>query len=140
MAQDFSKKMTIVIREDVESWQLTNTVGHIAAFLGNKMTEQFDTGTYFVSKDGLTFPRNSQYAIIVLKATREQLENLACELRKLKLIWIVYVQDMIDMIDDEKLAKAFSGKPSDQMDILGIGMFGLKEELKTLTHALQLWK
>lgn len=29
MVQDLSKKITIVLREDLISWQLTNTVGHI---------------------------------------------------------------------------------------------------------------
>ena len=51
MIQDFSKKMTVVLREDLVSWQLTNTIGHIAAYLGNKMSEPFDTGEAFVSKD-----------------------------------------------------------------------------------------
>ncbi|MBI3442534.1 MAG: hypothetical protein HY007_02105 [Candidatus Sungbacteria bacterium] len=48
MTQDFSKKMTVVLREDLASWQLTNTIGHIAAYLGNKMSEPFDTGEFFV--------------------------------------------------------------------------------------------
>ncbi|MHB8652168.1 MAG: hypothetical protein ACYC8S_03475 [Minisyncoccota bacterium] len=56
--------MTIVVREDVASWQLTNTVGHIAAYLGNKMSVPFDTGEHFVSRDGTSFPRNSQFPVV----------------------------------------------------------------------------
>ena len=132
--------MTIVVREDVASWQLTNTIGHITAYLGNKMSEPFDTGKYFVSKDGFNFPRNSQFPIIALKATKEQLGGIAQELRSSNLLWIVYVQEMIDMIDDEELAIAFSTTITQEMNILGIGIFGLKEEIKTLTHGLKLWK
>ena len=140
MAQDFSKKMTIVLREDLASWPLTNTIGHIAAYLGNKMADPFDTGKYFASKDGFDLPRNSQYAIVALKATKDELKDLAARLRGGSLSHIVYVQEMIDMIDDEELAKALSTVSSAEMDILGIGVFGPKDELKKLTGTLQLWK
>ena len=140
MMQDFSKKMTVVLREDLASWQLTNTIGHVTAYLGNKMSEPFNTGEYFVSKDGIKFPRNSQFAVVVLRATKDELKNLAARLRDTKLSLIVYVQEMIDMIDDEELEKILSTIHSDEMDILGIGVFGAKDDLKELTGALRLWK
>ena len=130
----------MVLRDDLASWQLTNTIGHIAAFLGNKIREPFDTGEFFVSKDGMQYPRNSQFPVIALKATKEELANLVKKLREQKLLWIAYIQEMIDMIDDEELANTLSQKTSDEMNILGVGIFGPKEELKPLTEGLQLWK
>ncbi len=138
--QDFSKKMTLVLREDLASWQLTNTIGHVAAYLGNKMSEPFDTGEFFVSKDGMNFPRNSQFAVVTLRATKDELKNLAAKLHDTQLSWIIYVQEMIDMIDDKELAGALNTIQADEMSILGIGMFGPKEELKVLTGMLRLWK
>lgn len=138
--QDFSKKMTIVLREDLASWQLANTIGHIAAYLGNKMSEPFDTGKYFASKDGINFPRNSQFAVVALKANKDDLKNLAAGLHGTKFSWIVYFQEMIDMIDDEELTRALSAVQADEMNILGIGLFGPKDELKELTGKLKLWK
>jgi|SRR3989344_2548230 len=140
MIQDFSKKMTIVLRDDIASWQLTNTIGHIAAYLGNKMSEPFDTGEYFVSKNGVKFPRNSQFPIVTLRATKDELKSLATKLYDSNLSWIVYVQEMIDIIDDEELTKALRTVSSGEMNILGIGMFGPMDELKELTSMLRLWK
>jgi len=140
MIQDFSKKMTVVLRENLASWQLTNTIGHIAAYLGNKMSEPFDTGEFFASKDEINFPRNSQFPIVALKADEDQLRNLAGRLKNSHLSWIVYVQEMIDMIDDEELASVLKTKTFKDIDILGIGIFGPKEELKTLTGEFKLWK
>lgn len=140
MIQDFSRKMTIVLRDDLVSWQLTNTIGHVAAYLGNKMSEPFDTGDYFISKDNLNYPRNSQFPIITLKAARDDLLRLVEKLRQSKLLWITYVQEMIDMIDDEELAKSLNNKSSTEMNVLGVGIFGLKEDLKLLTDGLRLWK
>lgn len=140
MQQDFSKKMTIVLREDLASWQLTNTVGHIAAYLGNKMSDPFDTGEYFVSKDGESLPRNSQFAIVTLKATKDELGDLVTRVRDSDLLYIVYVQEMIDMIDDEELAQKLNTVEANKLDILGIGIFGPREQLKNLTGTLKLWK
>ncbi len=138
--QDFSKKMTIVVREDIASWQLTNTVGHIAAYLGNKMSAPFDTGKYFASSDGLDFPRNSQFPLVVLSSSKNNLEDLSLKLRDSDLLWIVYVQEMIDMTNDDEIAESLKNISSQAMDILGIGIFGAKEKLKEFTGAFKLWK
>lgn len=140
MTQDFSRKMVIVLRDDLASWQLANTIGHIAAYLGNKMSEPFDTGNYFVSRDNLNYPRNSQFPIITLKTSQDDLLNLVEKLHQSGLLWIGYVQEMIDMIDDEELARSLSNKTSQEMDMLGVGIFGSKEELKQFTDGLKLWK
>lgn len=140
MTQDFSKKMSIVIREDVASWQLTNSVGHIAAYLGNKMKESFDTGGHFISKDEVSLPRNSQFPIVTLRANAQELSVLAQALLKENMLQIIYVQEMIDEIDDEKLSEILRQKTFHEMNVLGIGIFGNVEELKKLTSGLKLWK
>lgn len=140
MPQDFTKKMTIVIREDLASWQLTNTIGHIAAYLGNKMNEPFDTGENYTTKDGLKLPRSSQFAVVALKASVEELKSLCLGIQASGVTWIVYVQEMIDMADDEELAKHLNQIESDKLNILGIGLFGPKDELKKITGNLKLWK
>jgi hypothetical protein len=104
------------------------------------MSDPFDTGAYFVSKDGKNLPRNSQFAIVALRATRDELGGLAKIVRDSKLLHIVYVQEMIDMIDDEELAQKLNTVETKEMNILGIGIFGPKDELKNLTGALKLWK
>lgn len=44
MKQDFSKKIAIIVDRKLESWQVFNTIAHIAAYIGNKMEDKFDTG------------------------------------------------------------------------------------------------
>ncbi len=140
MTQDFTKKVTVILKEGLASWQLTNTMGHITAYLGNKMPVPFDTGEFFVTKDGVHLPRNSQFPIIALSAKPEQLKALSTQIRNSGLLSIVYTQDMIGTTDDEKLAQAITDKNFEELDILGIGMFGPVETLKSLTGGLKLWK
>lgn len=142
MPQDFSKKMTIAVREDIASWQLTNTVGHIAAYLGNKMQDAFDTGDNFSTKDGVQIPRNSQFPVVTLSGSHAALHTLARTLQEgaPNVKWIVYVQEMIDHSDDTELTTALSEINSGALSILGIGLFGEKEILKKLTSGMKLWK
>ncbi len=66
MNQDFTKRISIVVDKNLPNWQVLNTVGHISAYFGNKLASEFGTGDYFVTKDGINLPRNTQYPIIVL--------------------------------------------------------------------------
>jgi hypothetical protein len=138
--QDFGKKMTIVLREDLGSWQLTNTIGHIAAYLGNKMREPFDTGESFVTKDGKKIPRNSQFPSVALKATPQELKEISVKLETSGVLWVIYTPEMIEMINDDELSRAISQITCDELNILGIGLFGAKDKLKELTGSLKLWK
>ena len=140
MAQDFSKKIAIVARQDIAIWQVMNAVAHISAYMGNKMQESFDTGEYFITKDGKNHPRNSQYAIIVLDGTAEDLQNLMQEVRKTNLLFHGFIREMIETTDDEEITTILSKKADNEIEYLGVGMFGIKEEVDALTKKFSLWK
>ncbi len=80
MKQEFNKKMAIVVNKNLESWQVLNTVSRIAAYLGNKMKDRFDTGEYFQTKDNKNHPikwmmRLSTWELVYLEKMKK-LESL----------------------------------------------------------------
>lgn len=105
MQQDFSRKITVVIDKTLPSWQVLNTIAHISAYFGNKMSEPFDTGDNFVTKDGVSLPRNSQFPIIALAAnSAEALKNLAQKVRGNEDVEsMFYIKEMIETTDDSEL-------------------------------------
>jgi hypothetical protein len=138
--QDFTKKAVIVVRRDIEPWQITNTIAHIAAYLGNKLGERFDTGEYFVTKDGVQHPRNSQYAIIVLEGNQDDLRVLSAEARTRNILHLDFIRGMIDTNDDAELEGWVKEKDDKDTEYLGVGVFGGKDELKEITGKFKLWK
>ncbi len=138
--QDFDQKLVIVIDPSQEKWKIMNTSAHTAAYLGNKMSSEFDTGKYFTTEDGKNLPRNSQYPIVTLSATKEQLKELVTEVRESGLLYLGYVPEMMDTTDDKKLAKILSEKTDGQIVYTGVGIFGPKEEVDKLTKNFSLWK
>ncbi len=140
MSQDFTKKMAIVVRNDLESWQVLNTVAHCSAFLGNKIKESFDTGEPFLTSDNKPFPRNSQYPIVSLSAKAGQLPALLEQTRASGLLYIAFIREMIDTTVDQEIIDGLKNKTEAQTELLGIGIFGENEAVKTLTKKFSLWK
>ncbi len=137
--QDFTKRMVVVLDENLKSWQLLNTVGHISAFLGNKMQEKFVTGDFFDTKDGISYPRNSQYPIIALIASQENLKEFINKVREGDLLWVAYIPEMIEYTSDKKLIEKVGQKNNNDIEYLGIGIFGDNEKVKNLTKGFELW-
>lgn len=140
LAQDFSRKIAIVVNKDLPSWQVLNTVSHISAYIGNKMDQAFDTGIAFTAKDQEKFPRNTQYPIIALGATGEQLPNLFEKVKASGLLYHVFIREMIETTNDGEIEKMLAEKDKASIEILGIGIFGPNEEVEKLTKSYSLWK
>ncbi len=139
LKQNFDKKIVMVVEKELGEWKLLNALSHMSAFIGNKMPDSFDTGQFFETKDGVKLPRNSQFPIIVLSATRSQIKELTSEAQKSGTLFITFTKDMIETTDDKKLEKMLSEQDSEHVDYLGIGLFGEKAKLDELTKGLQLW-
>ncbi len=139
--QDFTKRLTIVVRKDIEGWQAANAIAHIAAYLGNRLGEDFDTGDAFIAADGVAFPRNSQYPIILKSAdSSEALHEALSEARKEGVLYLAFARNMIDHSDDRELEESLRAKPSGEIELLGLGVFGENEQIKALTKPFGLWK
>lgn len=145
--QDFENKIVIVVNKDLENWQITNTVAHISAYLGNKLKDKFATGENFVTEDGKNHPRNSQYAIVTLAAKPGQMQNFMEKVRstseseaKDKIIYHGFIREMIDSTDDLEIVKILEAKKDSDIEYLGIGVFGQNDILKKLTNKFSLFK
>ncbi len=140
MEQDFSSKIILVVRKDLEAWQIANTIGHISAYLGKELTDKFDTGETFVSKDGVNYPRNSQYPIIIKRAkSNEQLHNLMEKVREASVLYHCFIREMIEHKNDSDLQNALNNKTDTEVEYLGVGVFGKIEEVEKLTKKFGLW-
>ena len=140
MSQDFQNKISIVVREDLANWQVLNTVAHVSAYLGNKLGNQFGTGDYFITKDGFKYPRNTQYAIVVLSAKAGQITDFLNRVRESNLEHIGFIREMIDTTDDSEIESLVSNKNDKNVECLGVAVFGDKDKLKQLTKGFSLWK
>lgn len=140
MNQDFDHRISIVVNKELPSWQVLNTVAHVSAYFGNKLGDKFGTGEFFTTRDGVDYPRNSQYAIIVLAAKPDQLPALAEAVRAANDVQSMYfIREMIETTDDQEIIDALQNKDASGVELLGVGVFGENARLKELTKQFRLW-
>jgi hypothetical protein len=140
MQQDMTRRISIVINKELPSWQVLNTVAHISAYFGNLLDEQLTTGEYFESKDGVLYPRNSQYPIIALSAQPNQLQSFAQTVRQANDVSVMYfIREMIETTSDGEIQDWLTNTTSDQVELLGVGIFGENQRVKELTKQFKLW-
>lgn len=141
MTQDFDQRISIVVSNELPTWQVLNVVGHISAYFGNQLRDNFWTGEYFEAKDGVRFPRNSQYPIIILGGTSAQLQKFATTVRDQdQLQSAFFIREMLETIDDRLIVEALAHKNSTEVDIFGVGVFGPNAVVKAATKPFSLWK
>lgn len=138
--QDFSRKIVLIVNKELSGWKLTNTIAHLSAYLGNKIKkEQFHSQPKFILKDG-EINTNSQYPIITLTASSQQLFNLLTKLEKSDLIHMAFIEEMIKTSDDTELSELVSNKTKEELIYFGLGIFGDSSEIDKLTKKFSLYK
>ena len=139
--QDFENRIVLVVRGDIEGWQIANTIAHMSAYLGNRLGERFGTGEFFVTKNGVSHPRNSQYPIIIKRArSNEQLQNLMQKVRETDALYHGFIREMLDHTNDDDLQKNLEQRNDAEVEYLGLGVFGPNDTINALTKKFGLWQ
>lgn len=139
--QDFSKKIVIIVRKDIENWRLLNTIAHISAYFGKSLHDTFDTGDYFETADDKRHPRNSQYPIVILQGSEKEMRDMLLQKEiTTDISFMPFTKAMTETNDDEELAKLYKKTNESDLELLGLGLFGDKDTLKQITTKLSLYK
>ena len=139
--QDFSKRIVAVVNKALEPWQVANTVGHMSAYQGHQMAKgEFDSGQFFMTKDGVPLPRNSQYPILIKRADHKELHKLYKKAKEAHIRVHVFIREMIETSNDQEIVEALQNKSLDEVEIYGVALFGDNDAVNALTKHFQLWK
>lgn len=136
--QDFTKRMVLVVNENIQDWQVANASSHMSAYLGRKIGH-FDTGEFFETKNNKKYPRNSQYPIVIKVASPEELRGLYDAAEKTNITHHGFIKEMIETTNDKKIETILAEKTDDDIVLYGVGVFGNDKEVTVLTDHYELW-
>lgn len=140
MEQDFENRIAIVINKSLQNWQVLNAIAHISANYGHYLGQKFCTGESFPTSDGLNVPRNTQYPIIIFEANPVALQIFALEVNDNKSIKPMYfIREMIETSNDIEIERIVATKRFEDIEFLGVGIFGENSVVKSLTKKFELW-
>jgi lysyl-tRNA synthetase class 2 len=125
----------------LEKWQELNTVAHLSASFaargGKKLFEMESTTT----ADGIALPMNIQHAIMIKQAkTNSDIQELYNIAKNWGLDVVPFTREMLETSDDKIVQKNTQSKNLEDVEYLGILIFGEKKHVEKLTKDLALYR
>ncbi len=125
----------------MEPWQELNTIAHLNAAFGARIGKDdlFYRDT-IISKDDKKIKLNIKNAIMIKTApSGKVLKELIEKGRKEKLEVDEFTREMIETTNDKKVIEITGGKNFEQIEHLGVLLYGPKDRVEELTSDLKLY-
>ena len=121
----------------MEPWQEMNTVAHLNAAFGARVgkTDLFSQDTV-ASKDGQQIKLNVKNAIVIAIAQNStEIFDLANASKKEGMEVEYFTREMLQTTNDKKIAEITATKNADEVEYLGVLVYGPKTEVYKLTES-----
>ncbi len=126
---------------NLAAWQEMNTVAHLNAELGIHGGKKLLLQENIETKDGEKIKLNIQHAIMIKTAeSSSTLQKLSAHAKKGGLEVSEFIREMIETTDDRKVIAAAKSKNLEDVEFLGVLVFGKKSEVEALTKHFELYK
>ncbi|MBY7767813.1 DUF2000 domain-containing protein [Vibrio fluvialis] len=123
----FDTKFAIVVADDLPTWQKLNVVSFLSG--GVTGSRQVKTGECYRDASGNAYLPLCVQPIIVLKASREKLSTFVQRANRQQAEMAIFVEDMFASGHDEANRQTVSQYTSEQLPLVGLGMFGDKKQV-----------
>ena len=134
------KEIAIVIVDTdilTEKWQVLNTVAHVSASFAARSGKKLFFKDSTETKDGVSVPMNIQHAIMI--KVGKNLKSIAnaelpdgCSITP-------FTQEMLATTNDKKVLASIKEKTADQIEYLGVLIFGPKSVVEDYTKSYELY-
>jgi hypothetical protein len=132
----YDKKIAIVIKEDLLSWQKLN----VASFLSSSVAIKFPEthGADFITADGAKFLPFLKHPILVYKAdSKEKLQRAFQRARDRELEIGIYTEKLFDTRSGEENVEIISSQNSEYLDLVGIIIYGENKKVDKALDGLK---
>jgi lysyl-tRNA synthetase class 2 len=125
----------------LETWQELNTIAHLTAAFGAREGRKLLYQDEIETKDEQKIKLNIQHAIMIKAGqSSTELQKLIDEAKKNDLHVSEFIREMIETTDDKKVISMTGKKSMDEIEYLGVLIFGKKSQVDELTNKFELYK
>ncbi len=141
MTYDYkSHKIVAIISDNLESWQAMNVLGHMAISLGANKDEMLMGRDVLLDKDGVAHKGIARFGFIIKKGAAQQIADTIAKARIAANITIIdFSREMLDTRHDDELAQTLLSKTNQELEYLGVLLYGPADTVNSLTKSYQLW-
>ncbi|NDK07771.1 lysine--tRNA ligase [Candidatus Gracilibacteria bacterium] len=125
-----------------EKWQELNTVGHLNASFGARLGKELFLQDKIKTHDSIEINLNIQHAINIKETnSNEEIKNLIKVSKEKNGIELSeFTREMLESTNDEKVALNTAGKKYNEIEYLGVLVFGDKKVIDEITKDFNLYK
>ncbi|URN84384.1 DUF2000 domain-containing protein [Acetobacterium wieringae] len=132
---EFDTKIKIVLKKNLESWQELN----VTAFLMSGIAGTQDIiGQPYIDKDNVQYLPMSQQPIMIHTATREQMKEFLRKALTKDIAISVYTEELFKTYNDEDNRAIVAQFGTEELNLVGIGIRGKKNQVDRLLKGFEL--
>lgn len=135
------KKIVAVLAQDLESGVALNVLGHLAVSLGAYGDKTLMGRPYLTDHSGVSHRGIARYPFVITKEKRHRLRGILEKARQIPTLFVGdYPVAMLSTGHDDDLAHTLALQPEDDIEYLGLLLFGPTVAVSQLTGKLSLWR
>jgi hypothetical protein len=131
----FDTKIKVILLDGLEPWQELN----VTAFLMSGIAQSGEiTGEPYEDADGVRYLPMSQQPIVILTADSEKLKEVMQKATARGMEVAIYTKELFTTFNDEDNRAAVKRFKTDELDLAGIAIRGLRNQLDRITKGLEM--
>ena len=131
----YDTKTALILRRDLAAWQVANVAAFLAGGLmgthGHMMGEPYRDG------NGRAYTALIREPVFVYGATLEELQRTHARALSRELLPAAYIEAMFKTTNDADNRAAFAAAATDALDLVGLGIHGLRKTIDKVTNGLK---
>lgn len=132
---DFDTKIKIILREGLEPWQELNITAFLMSGIGGT---QNIVGQPYIDKDGMTYLPMSQQPIMIHSGSKEEMQALLQKALTKDCAIAIYTEELFHTYNDEDNRAMIAKYGTAELNLVGIGIRGKKNQIDRLTKGIEL--
>lgn len=136
-----TKEVVVVLNKasNLSSWQAANTVAHLSASFAARSGSNLFVQDKVTTKDGTEINLNIQHAIMIKEAeSSEAILGLIRRAKESELEVYEFTREMLETTNDKKVDEITRNKSIDEIEFLGVLVFGKKSIVDEITQPFNL--
>lgn len=131
---NLDKKIAIVVREDLLTWQKLN----VTAFLASGFGTQDIMGENYKDKSGKVYLPMSGQPILVYSANREEMKAILAKAVNREIEISIYNEEMFSTNNDVDNRAMIEKYATEEIEPVGLGLCGKKQHVDKTLHGYKL--
>lgn len=133
----FDTKIKIVLRNDLKVWQELNVTAFLISGIAGT---QNIIGQPYVDSDGVEYLPMSQQPIMIHSASGEQLKELLKKALNKEVAISIFTEELFETYNDEDNREMVSRLKTEELNLVGLGIRGKKNQVDRLLKGVELHK